>query len=209
MKRAIFYPFFLCIALLFATTTAVKAEEAPDAMLKRITQEMISSLRQSDQKLNDDPRLIFRIVDKIIVPYIDWEVMSHWVVGRNAWAKATPNERQRFVAAFRNLLIRSYANTLKAYNNQTIDYLPVRGGTEGKGRIQINSVIRSPGQEAIRVSYRLAKKDSGWKVYDISIEGVSLLKGFQSQFAAELQQQGLDKLIQRIQKHNEKPLPGK
>jgi phospholipid transport system substrate-binding protein len=202
--RAIFSSFFFLIVILFSQNSL--AQEQPDELLKRITHEMITELRSKDQELKQDPNLIFKIVDKIIVPYVDWSVMSHWVIGRQTWQKASEDQKNRFVKEFRDLLIRTYANTLRAYKDQTVDYYPVRGGMEGKERVQINSVIRSPSQEDIRVSYRLAKKPDGWKVYDISIEGVSLLKGFQSQFSEEIKEQGLDELIERLHKHNDKPI---
>jgi len=182
------------------------ASEAPDVLLKRVTQEMITELRAKDTALKEDPKLIFTIVDKIIVPYIDWAVMSHWVIGRAEWSRASESQRTRFTKEFRDLLIRTYANTLRAYKDQTVEYYPVRGGIEGKEHVQINSVIHSPSQEDIRVSYRLARKSEGWKVYDISIEGVSLLKGFRSQFSEEIKQQGLEELIQRLHTHNDKPV---
>lgn len=181
------------------------AKENPDDMLKRVTQEVITSLKQHDAELKQDPQLIYRIVDQVIVPYIDWAAMSGWVIGRNAWGRATAVQRDAFIKEFKTLLIHTYASTLKAYENQTIDYLPVRGGVSGKTRVQIASLIKEPGRSPIRVSYRMVDKGDAWKVYDISIEGVSLLKGFQSQFSTELQQGGMNTLIERLRKHNAKP----
>lgn len=188
----------------FAMATAVHAKEAPDELLRRVTNEMITSLKKHDADIKDNSAFLYRIIDKIIVPYIDWSAMSAWVVGRNAWMQASPAQRSDFVKEFQSLLIHTYANTLRAYNNQTIDYLPIRGGFEGKSRVQVASLIKEPGRETIRVNYRMADKGDTWKVYDISIEGVSLLKGFQSQFSDEVQQSGLDSLIERLKRHNAK-----
>ncbi len=195
---------FSLMTLLFSAQ--VLASEAPDAMLQRITNEMISALRSDDKELKQNPSKIYPIIDKILVPHIDWTAMSRWVVGRNAWDNASEAQRNRFSKEFRDLLIRTYASTLRAYNNQTIEYLPIRGGVDGKNRIQVASLIRESGREPIKVTYRMTNQGEKWQVYDISIEGVSLLKGFQSQFAQEIQQKGIDALSDRLHQHNEKPL---
>lgn len=197
---------YLVVLILFGLCGAVMAEEQPDAMLQRVTNEMIDALRHHDKTLQQKPEKIYDIIETILVPHIDWIAMSRWVVGRGAWESATEDQKKRFVGQFKELLIRTYASTLRAYNNQTIDYLPIRGGVQGKPRVQVGSLIKEPGREPIRVSYRLVNKGSDWQVYDISIEGVSLLKGFQSQFATEIQQDGLEKLIEHLREHNEKPL---
>lgn len=202
--RKIITPIMLLVTFFWLSSSVAFAKEAPDQILNRVTQEMIQALRRHDAELKENPELIYKIVNKIIVPYIDWAAMSGWVVGRNAWASASESQRSAFIEEFKTLLIHTYASTLRAYNNQVVDYLPIRGGVEGKSRVLVSSLIKEPGRQPIRVTYRMADKGDTWKVYDISIEGVSLLKGFQSQFANEIQQGGIDKLLQRLRKHNEK-----
>ena len=195
--------------MLFAflvTTQVIAQAEEPDVMLKRVTQEMITALRQDDKELRANPSKIYPIIDRILVPHIDWDAMAHWVVGRNAWDRATEAQRARFSKEFKDLLVRTYASTLRAYDNQTIEYLPIRGGIQGKNRVQVSSLIRESGREPIKVTYRMGRQGDQWLVYDITIEGISLLKGFQSQFAQEIQQKGLDSLSARLHQHNEKPL---
>lgn len=199
--RTILYPFILLFLLVFSAHAQI---EAPDVLLNRLTQEMISALRAHDNQLRAQPKLIYQMVDEIIAPHVDWPAMARWVIGRQVWLQASSSQRERFVAEFKNLLIHTYASTLRTYNNQTIDYLPLRGGSSDKIQVQVGSIIHEPGKESIRVNYRLVKQQTAWKVYDISIEGVSLLKGFQSQFADELQRYGLDKLIEQIHEHNQK-----
>jgi phospholipid transport system substrate-binding protein len=206
MMRSIFSSLIFMIMALMLSTAVVAEPEAPDVLLQRITQEMISALRSHDQELRENPAHIYSIIDKILVPHIDWIAMSRWVIGKSAWDQASEAQRTRFSNEFKDLLIRTYASTLRAYNNQTIEYLPIRGGVEGKTRIQVASLIRESGREPIRVTYRLTNEGDKWQVYDISIEGVSLLKGFQSQFAQEIQQKGIDSLSERLHQHNEKPL---
>ncbi len=196
----------MMLFLAFGIATQVLAQEDPDLMLKRVTQEMISALKQDDKDLKSNPNKIYPIIERILVPHIDWDAMAHWVVGRNAWSRASDAQRARFSKEFKDLLVRTYASTLRAYNNQTIEYLPIRGGIQGKNRVQVSSLIRENGREPIKVTYRMGKQGDTWLVYDITIEGISLLKGFQSQFAQEIQQKGLDSLSERLHQHNEKPL---
>lgn len=193
-------------AFLLVFASMGQAKEAPDVLLKRVTQDLIVELRKQDKTLRDNSDNIYPIIDRILVPYIDWHAMAQWVVGRNAWMKASDAQKKQFSNEFKDLLIRTYASTLRAYNNQTIEYFPLRGSAQGKTRVQVASRILESGREPIRVNYRLADKGDSWKVYDISIEGVSLLRGFQQQFSQEIQQGGLDNLIKRLHQHNEKPL---
>ncbi|HRE33413.1 MAG TPA: ABC transporter substrate-binding protein, partial [Candidatus Berkiella sp.] len=135
---------YLVFVLFFAVSTTLFAEE-PDILLQRVTKQMIESMRQHDKELQQQPKKIYDIIDKILVPHIDWIAMSRWVVGRNAWQSASDDQKKRFVKEFKDLLIRTYASTLRAYNNQTIDYLPIRGGTQGKPRVLVSSLIKEPG----------------------------------------------------------------
>lgn len=197
---------FVFLALFFLSHASFASGETPDAMLKRITQELTAELKRDNVKSSTNSTQLYSVIERILVPHVDWGAMAQWVVGRDAWLKATPEQRRKFAVEFKDLLIRTYASTLKAYNNQTIDYLPIRGGIEGKSRIQVASVIKEPGKEPIKVAYRLVNKNQQWKVYDITIEGISLLKGFQSQFAPEVKQGGITGITKRLQQHNEKPL---
>lgn len=205
--RALLYPFMVLFMLVAGQVQAAPStQESPDVLLKRVTQELITTLRKNDKAVHTQPQMIYQIINRILVPYIDWHTMSKWVVGRSAWNAANENQRDEFAREFKDLLVRTYASTLKAYNNQAIEYMPIRGGIAGKSRVQVESYIKESGKESIKVTYRMVNSGGTWKVYDISIEGVSLLKGFQSQFADDIRQGGLDKLIKRLHQHNEKPL---
>lgn len=182
------------------------AAEKPEAMLQNVTQQLLASMKENNAQLKSDPNYIIGLVDRILVPHVDTTDMARWVVGRAAWEKASSADQAEFVKEFKYLVIRTYASTLNAYNNQKIEYLPVRGSVEGKSRVQVQSLIKEPGKEVVRVAYRLVRTDGTWRVYDIIIEGVSILKGFQSQFAPDVKTGGVAKAIKVIQTHNHKPL---
>tara|TARA_R110002110_G_scaffold121431_2_gene297191 strand:+ start:20835 stop:21455 length:621 start_codon:yes stop_codon:yes gene_type:complete len=190
----------------FCWQTCLASIERPEVMLERITTDMISALKKNDQILKKDPNRVVEIIDKILVPYMDSASMAKWVAGRNAWRKASPSQRARFTSEFRDLLIRTYGATLLEYKNQKVEYLPLRGSLDGKKRVLVSSLIREPGKESLKLTYRLVAKPDRWKVYDISIEGVSLLKGFKSQFSQELERTDMDKVSAKLQEYNKKEI---
>lgn len=203
VKRA--YLLFIFLFLSFQSLQAYPSEP-PEKLLERVTHQMLVTLKKHNQQLKKNPQGVVEIIDKILVPHVDETAMARWVAGRNAWQTATPTQRALFTNEFRDLLIRTYAVTLMEYDNQKVEYFPVRGGLKGQSRVQIASIIREPGKDPINVSYRLVAKNNAWKVYDISIEGVSLLKGFQSQFSTEIQRNGIESVIQKLKEHNKKPI---
>lgn len=205
IKQHLHAGIFLSLFFILFNVDVVAAIEPPDRLLDRVTQEMISALKRNDRALKQNPDRIIQIIDTILVPHMDSVSMARWVAGRQAWQQASSSERTQFVNEFRDLLVRTYASSLLSYNNQEIEYFPVRGGYNKK-RVMVNSVIRERGKESVRVSFRLLNRSANWKVYDISIEGVSLLKGFQSQFSNEIRQYGMEHVIKRIKEHNRKPI---
>lgn len=200
----------ISLVLLFFTLSLQSLQaypsERPERLLERVTDQMISTLKRHHEHLKRNPQGVIEIIDKILVPHVDEQAMARWVAGRNAWQKATQKQRVLFTNEFRDLLIRTYASTLMEYDNQRIEYLPIRGGVQGKKRVQVASIIREPGRDPINVTYRMVAKSNDWKVYDISIEGVSLLKGFKSQFSQEIERQGMERVINRMKEHNKKPI---
>lgn len=196
---------FFSLYLLVGSAYAY-AIERPEILLEEVTQEMLVALKRNDSQIKKDPQRLVQIIEDILVPHVDIYDMSRWVVGRNAWLKASNSQKQRFAKEFKNLMIRTYASSLTAYSDQTIVYKPVRGDVSNKKRVQVSSQILESGRAPINVTYRLVQKQDKWRVYDIIIEGVSLLKGFKSQFAQDIQQSGLDTVIDKMSSHNQKPI---
>lgn len=204
MQRLVSY-FIFMFALV--ASTASFAIQKPENMLEDVTAQMLRALKQNDKVIQQNPRKLVSIIEDILVPHVDIYDMSRWVVGRNAWLKANNSQRTQFASEFKDLMIRTYASSLKAYSNQTIVYMPVKGDVSNKKRVQVSSQILESGRSPINVNYRLVRKGSGWKVYDIIIEGVSLLKGFKSQFSQDIQRSGsLDVVITKMKTHNDKPM---
>lgn len=171
----------------------------PIKMLHEITNNVLSALKQN--KDPNDLKSIYSLVNKFILPYVDFNEMSEWVAGRNIWRNASVQAREEFVSAFKVLVVRTYATALNSYTNEKVEF-----GSQNldlsKSRIQISSVIVRNGKENIRLNYRLVKHDNKWYVYDVIIEGVSILQGFQAQFSDKIRQQGLQVVTKQIQEHN-------
>lgn len=198
----------ICISI-FSNLNVAFAESRPENILENATQSMLSSLKANKQTLKQNPNGIYKLVDDVLVPHVDTEYMAKWVIGKQYWTSASADQQGRFITEFKRMVVRSYASSLLAYSDQTVTYFPVKESIEGKAKVQVSSVIRQPSGESINVAYRLLRTSNGWKVYDIIIEGVSLLQGFKSQFADDLRAAGLEQLINKLHSHNAKPLNAK
>ncbi len=206
MRKLAFVATSLFMLMMSCVVWAEAVMPVPVAMLQTTSDQVIAALKQNKASLKRNPSVVYQIVNKILVPQVDLIGMSRSVLGRDVWTKATPAQQQRFEQQFKNLLIHTYASALANYNNQTVQFLPIRGGLGNQTRVQVNSQILQQNGPAISVSYRLIKQGDAWKVYDFSVDGISMLESFRSQFAAELNQGNLDQLINKLAQHNDKPV---
>ena len=197
--------FFVITGLLLATMQIARANDGrnPVEMLQVLANRMIDSLKANKAALKSNPDKAYSLAYNIIVPRADIAEMSKRVLPPQAWNNATHAQRTKFEKEFTKLLIRTYASALSDYENQTIKFFPVRGGYEGKTTITVSSQITRSDGSPLGVNYSLIYK-SGWKVYDMTVEGISLLESFRSQFADKLSQGNMDNLINEIEKHNAK-----
>jgi len=164
------------------------AQSDPMALMKNISNKMLASLKRNRPKLHSNPKFIYTLVKRIVIPHADLPGMSRSVLGRNAWKNSNKTQQQAFISAFTNVMISTYASALNAYEDETIKFFPIRGGYQGKKRIRVQSkVIRRDGPP-IPLNYKLALINNQWKIYDLNVEGVSLLQSFYAQFQAKLSQ---------------------
>ena len=177
----------LLLCLVFGSALAAQTPN-PMSTLQPISNKMLSALKANSSRLKSDPNLVYRLVDRIVVPYVDVVGMSRSVLGRNAWRSASSRQQQAFTKAFKRVVINTYSSALNAYSDESIRFYPIRGGYAGKTRVQVFSqVVRNSGP-AVPVSYRMILMKGKWKVYDLNVEGVSLLQSFHAQFADQLSQ---------------------
>lgn len=185
----------VCVAM----SSTLLAQSSPIPMLERAANGIITTLKANKTSLKSNQTIIYRAVENNLLPNVDVVGMSRSVLGRQAWNKASAAEKARFSTAFTNLVIRTYSSPLAEYSDETVQFLPIRGSLSGRF-IRVNSVIvRSSGQN-IPLSYSLVAKNGQWKIYDLSVEGVSLLQSFRSQFAAALKNSNINDVISQMQK---------
>jgi phospholipid transport system substrate-binding protein len=178
------------------------AQSSPIPMLEESAKGIIATLKENKANLKNNPSIIYKTVESHLLPQVDVIGMSRSVLGRQAWAKASPTEREQFAKAFTQLVIRTYSSPLAKYSDEKIQFLPLRGSVDSRF-IRVNSIIvRSEGKN-IPLTYSLVSKNGQWKIYDLGVEGVSLLQSFRSQFAQALQNSQITEVIKSMQ-HNKK-----
>lgn len=179
------------------------AQTSPIPMLQGTADNILAVLDVNQKALKENKGIIYQAVKKYLLPNVDTVGMSRSVLGRNAWLRASKTQRKAFVQQFTQLVVRTYASPLAEYKKETVRFLPVRGGYN-KRFVTVNSVIIRESGAKIPLSYSLVDKKGRWKIYDINVEGVSLLQSYRTQFSEQLQRVSMDKLIQQMKAHNAK-----
>lgn len=188
--------------MLASMQTALADNTNPISMLETVANQVIASLKANKANLKTNPTLVYSLANKIVVPHADLTEMSQRVLPPHTWNSASVSQRDQFKQQFTSLLVRTYASALADYTDQTIRFYPVRGGYEGKKSVRVDSqIVRNDGPP-VSVNYRLVLEGSDWKLYDLIVEGVSLLESFRSQFADKLSQGNIDDLIKQLKQHN-------
>lgn len=187
-------------APLAAVQETAQAPAEPQQLVIDTTERMLAALEAHGPQLEQQPELIYELVGEIVLPHFDFVRMSAWVLGKY-WPRASLEQKRRFVPAFRQLLVRSYATALLEYQGQTIEYLPLRDDP-ASGEVTVRSRIVQPGKPPIGLYYYLWQHDGRWQVYDISIDGISLVANYRTSFASEIKTKGLEALITRLEQHN-------
>jgi len=194
---------FLLIIVLFLFIGSVNATAKlePQVLVMQVADETILRLQRDKVLIDKDPKYVHKVIDELLLPHFDFKKMSKWVLGKY-WRKAKPAQRDAFTDEFKSLLVRTYANALLEYSEQKIKYLPFRGKLES-GDVTVRSEIDQPGGFPIPINYRLHLLTNQWKVYDVSIDEISLIANYRSSFSRQIRKSGIDKLIQRLADKNQ------
>ena len=191
---------FLWVLAFFFAVPALGQELGPEELVKKVTSEVMEAIQSDKQLAAGDKQKAMKLAEEKILPLVDFEEATRLAVGRG-WAQASTEQKKRLVTEFRNMLVRTYSNAISAYQGQTMKVLPSRakpGDTEATVR---NQFIR-PGGKPVLIDYSMRKTDAGWKIYDIVVEGVSLVLTYRSEFDAVVRQEGVDGLIKRLAQKN-------
>lgn len=197
------------IATLLTVITAfylqpVQAEEVepPVHLLERTSAEVIKILRDDHELLKKEPERVYKIVDDYILPHLDDVTMAKLALGKN-WRKATNKQKRAFVNEFRNLLVRTYSKSLIEFKDQEIKYFPLTLAAD-EIKTSVRAEVIQPGGPSIPMSYRMRIKNNAWKVYDIKIDGISLVTSYRGTFTQEIRKSGIEGLLEYMREQNSK-----
>lgn len=191
--------------VLAATNNNAQSSVGPEQLIQKTADQMIAGLKANQPQLKSNPDIIYKLVKQVVLPNVAVQGMSRAVLGRNTWSTATPAQKQQFVNSFTNLVIGTYASAFAAYTNETVKVFPIRGGVAADAIVaQVKTVIQRSDGPDIPVNYNLVKLNGQWKIYDFSVEGVSLVQSFRTQFASELSNGNLQTLLARLDAHNKR-----
>ena len=181
---------------------AYAADEAPDALVQRLSSEVLDALRNDKSIKAGDVDKIMVLVDKTIMPNVNFRRMTAAAVGPG-WRQASPQQQQRLQDEFKQLLVRTYAGALAQVSDQTVSVKPLRAGAEDKD-VLVRTEVRGRG-DPVQLDYRLEKtpgQGAGWKIYNLNVLGAWLVETYRSQFAQEINAKGIDGLIQTLSARN-------
>lgn len=180
---------------------AARAEaSAPEALVKNVTEEVLSILREDKDIQSGSQKRAIALIETKVAPHFDFSRMTSLAVGR-AWRQADAGQRKALTVEFRSLLVRTYANSLTAYRDQTVSFKPGNKPAEGGG-VTVRSQINKPGGQPIALNYSLEKAGDAWKVFDVIIADVSLVTSYRSSFADEVERGGVDGLLKSLREKN-------
>ena len=196
--------FRILATLLAALVPALAAaQESPDALVKRTTDEILTIIKSDKDVQSGNTTKVVELAEQKVLPHFDFERMTRLAVGRN-WSQANDAQKQALIKEFRTLLVRTYSTSLSQYRNQTIDVKPTKVAAADKEAMVRTAVIQQGGPQ-IPIDYAMEKVDSGWKVYDVVIDGASLVTTYRGTFNDQIQKGGVDGLVKTLQERNRAP----
>lgn len=198
--------YLLLLLLVLGSLSQAMADDTPVELLQSTSRNMIDDLNQHKSQLGKNPLIVNQMVEKHLLPHIDFITASRWVLGKH-WRRASKQQKLQFIREFRSLLVRFYSAALADFtqshelDHDMITFLPMRNNEEEKD-VTIRSIVHSPSGKQVPVNYSMHKTSKGWKVYDVSVEGVSIITTYRTSFANEIKQQGVDGLIASLAAKN-------
>lgn len=191
----------LAVMFLMPWMTAVQANIIPpDTLVRDTSERVIERLRAEREHVEKDSQRLYHLVDELILPHFDFVRMSKWVLGKN-WRTATVEQRDLFVKEFRILLVRTYSKALIENLDRKIIYQPLRAAP-GAEDVTVYTEVPQDGSFPIAITYSMYLTEGEWKVYDVNIDGISLVANYRTTFANEIKQKGLDVLIKTLRERN-------
>lgn len=184
---------FACALALTLFSCFSWAQETPDVLIRQVTEEVLDIVRKDKDLQNGHTKKLVDLVETKVLPHFNFPHMTALAVGKE-WRKATPAQKDQLAHEFKTLLVRTYANAFSGYKNQKVIYKPFKGSAADEQAL-VRTEVQQPGSKPIELDYSLEKIEGGWKVFDVSVAGISLVTNYREQFATEIRQSGIDGLV--------------
>jgi len=196
---------FAMLVLALGVSLPAWAQEAPDAMVKRVAEDVLTQIRSDKELQAGNQAKVKEIIETKLVPNFDFARMTSLAMGRN-WKSASPEQQKQLTDQFRTLLVRTYSGALANYRDNTMDYKPLRMNP-GDTEVTVRTEVRRAGQAPVQIDYSMEKTADGWKAYDVIVAGVSLVTNYRDEFSDTVKSSGVDGLIAALNKKNTGPPP--
>ncbi|MEO8509350.1 MAG: ABC transporter substrate-binding protein [Betaproteobacteria bacterium] len=183
------------------TATFAFAQEAPDVLVKRVAQDVLTTIRADPKLQAGDQQRIREVIETKLLPNFDFERITALAMGRN-WRQATPEQQKQLIDQFRALLVRTYSGALTQYKDQEMDYKPLRADPAATD-VTVKTEVMRKGQAPVQIDYGMMKTASGWKIYDVIVGGVSLVTNYRDEFNEQIKNGGVDNLIKTLKAKNQ------
>ena len=197
---ALFAAMLIAVAVPWSQAVAAQPIESPVVMLERTSQQVIKILQDDRELLQKEPERVYKIIDEYILPHLDEVTMAKLALGKN-WKQASKDQKIEFVTEFKNLLIRTYSKSLLEFRDQQINYFPVKLADDAY-KTSVKAEVLQPNGPSIPMAYRVRIKNNAWKVYDIKIDGISLVTSYRGTFTQEIRKSGIDGLLKYMRDKN-------
>lgn len=178
--------------------------ENPVQFMNSVVVDVVNGVKLKHDLFSRDQQALHLFLNDKIAKHSDFDEISQWIAGRKAWGTAAPQTKKAFIDQLKSMIIRTYARAVNAYQDQQIEFKPLRNPTDlKKNRVLVQSTLIGDDQHRINIDYKLLRQGEVWKVYDIIIEGVSLVKGYEAQFSGLIKKEGLEAAVVKIRMHNQ------
>ena len=186
---------------LLSLQVVIAAESDPQALIRQTADRVLLQIQSNSEQYLQDPAKLYALVDEVVLPHFDFVTMTELALGRYK-NKITAEQKPLIINEFRVLLVRTYGKALLEYNDQEIIYLPTEGSLEA-GDVTVKTEIEQQGGFPIPLNYSMKASEQGWKVYDISVDDISLVTNYRSSFARQIKKNGVDGLIKTLHDRNQ------
>jgi phospholipid transport system substrate-binding protein len=199
--RALVYPLILILGAIpaFAAAQTATTGPGPQELMEQVSRDMQKAIDADREALAKDPAKLRALIDRLLLPHFDTDYAARMVLGRH-WRDATESQRERFIEAFYQSLMADYGDALLQFNREQLKILPFRGDPAASTATVRTEVMREG--KVVPVNFSLRRTPEGWKVWDVTIEGISYARNFRNDFGTEVDQQGLEHLIKRLEAQN-------